>query len=360
MRLSIFNSDIPYSSPWWKMWLLVLLLTGSLLGGVELYWRIGGHLPGVKDDKPLWAYYRQRASSADTQTVALLGASEIQTGFSLETFSKSFPDYQVNQLGISGTGPLPALRDLANDENFRGVIICAINPKTLADKDPRNLQNSFVHYYHTQTTLNSRLNRRWGARLENSLVLLSDRLSLQSCLHAWQGYHAFPGPIERYMTDERELRIDFWKMAPHRLSDLHARRLDYFAKNYPPGIYKPAPWLETALRIEPEIEKIQRRGGQVVWVRFPLDAQADALIEKSTPHAEFWDRFVTQTKAITIDCHTLPELATFSAPDTTHLDYRDAPRFTAALLKQLVRKGVLPPSKILDTMEEKPYPPPLK
>jgi hypothetical protein len=159
------------------------------------------------------------------------------------------------------------------------------------------------------------------------------------------------------MTDERELRIDFSKMAPDRLSDLHARRLDYFAKNYPPGIYKPAPWLETALRIEPEIKKIQRRGGQVVWVRFPLDSQADALIEKSTPHAEFWDPFVTQTKAITIDCHTLPELAIFSAPDTTHLDYRDAPRFTAALLKQLVRKGVLPPSKILDAMEEKPYPP---
>ena len=58
--------------------------------------------------------------------------------------------------------------------------------------------------------------------------------------------------------------------------------------------------------------------------------------------ARYWDRLAEHTGAITIHFHDLPRVRELPLPDGSHLDLRDAPTFTAALLDELARRGVLP------------------
>ena len=58
------------------------------------------------------------------------------------------------------------------------------------------------------------------------------------------------------------------------------------------------------------------------------------------PKAQFWDRFAADTRAVPVHFLDVPTLAHFECPDLTHIDERDAPRFTEALLDELTRLGV--------------------
>ena len=104
----------------------------------------------------------------------------------------------------------------------------------------------------------------------------------------------------------------------------------------------PASWLEDVTTHEPIVERLQSRGGRVAFVRIVSTDESYELSERCFPKTECWDRFAAKTGAVAIHFKDVPTLADFRCPDTLHLDYRDAPRFTTALLDELVRRGVLP------------------
>ncbi|NQT14216.1 MAG: hypothetical protein HQ582_15785 [Planctomycetes bacterium] len=63
--------------------------------------------------------------------------------------------------------------------------------------------------------------------------------------------------------------------------------------------------------------------------------------EKSWPKRVYWDKVGSITAAETIHYQDVASLRGFHCPDMSHLDYRDAPRFTEAFLDELVQIGVL-------------------
>ena len=55
----------------------------------------------------------------------------------------------------------------------------------------------------------------------------------------------------------------------------------------------------------------------------------------------YWQYLADTTSATTIHFLDVLGMADFDLPDTSHLDYRDAPAFTSILLEELMRAGVL-------------------
>jgi hypothetical protein len=104
----------------------------------------------------------------------------------------------------------------------------------------------------------------------------------------------------------------------------------------------PAPWLRDALRVEPLVEKIRARGGDVVFVKFPFCEEATAFSDRWYPKAHFWDAFARQTDAHTLHYQDGATLGPLRCPDTSHVDARDAPRVTSWLLGELERRQLLP------------------
>jgi len=84
--------------------------------------RARGYQPSMKDDEHAWVRERARVS-ASPRTVALLGASRIQLGFSPPAFRAALPRWTYVQLAIDGTQPAGSLRDLAADP--RGLALAA-------------------------------------------------------------------------------------------------------------------------------------------------------------------------------------------------------------------------------------------
>ena len=83
-------------------------------------------------------------------------------------------------------------------------------------------------------------------------------------------------------------------------------------------------------------------GGRVVFLQMPVDGETRALEDERCPRAQNWDRLLSRTGAVGLHYLDHPELAAFRTGDGSHLDRRDAPAFTRALLRILGDRGLLP------------------
>jgi len=95
------------------------------------------------------------------------------------------------------------------------------------------------------------------------------------------------------------------------------------------------------MTVELMVQRIRQRGGQVVFVRYPTTGEHYEMDVKAYPKKLYWDHFASKTSAVTIHFADVPSLRGFDCPDTAHLDYRDAPRFTLALAEELERRAVI-------------------
>jgi hypothetical protein len=63
-------------------------------------------------------------------------------------------------------------------------------------------------------------------------------------------------------------------------------------------------------------------------------------LEKNYPKKVYWDEFARRTRFATIHFADYAELQ-FECPDYSHLDMREASRFSIALAKILLEKGLV-------------------
>lgn len=319
-------------------WLLTVIIAGATLCGAEWFWRGRGLRPSVVDDRDFWAYHRSQVYVGGQKSVVLVGASRIQLDFSTSTFRKLFPDHHLVQLAIDGKYPLATLHDLANDEKFQGIVICGIDSQGLRRAN-RDAQQDYVDYYRREATRNNMLNSQIGCWLQSQLVVMSPQVNLKKVTVRMLRHLPLPKPVyltthfDRSRSADYEM-IDLKEHRQWRIDRMRNRRKEV-------STLSPEQWLAEAFEIEPAIEKIQKRGGQVVLVHLPISGPTLEAAERNFPKVKFWDRFAANTRAVAIHFLDHPQLANFECPDTSHLDYRDAPRFTVALLEILTERGVL-------------------
>ena len=326
-------------SNWIKTWLVALGCLAALVAVHEFQLRRQGFRPGIVDDQELWCVHRDRVYGGE-KTFVLVGASRVQLGFSSDVFSKWFPDYRFVQLAVDGSRGLAAFLDLANDPKFKGTVLYSARAPVLIPRG-NDVQQEYVNYYHQQWNSSQRVERQFSAWLQERFALIHPSHRLEGYFRSIVLDQSAAADNTSYVrtlgdrTRQADYRsIDVLKLRASRLSRVvNARR------NRPPLNQKE--WLSKLTDLRVASEKIQQRGGQAVFVRFPTTEQHWRLDERMAPRARFWDELAGVAGAPTIHFRDLPTRY-LDCPDTSHFDQRDAPVFTAALVRELMRQGLLP------------------
>lgn len=326
------------SGRWGSTWLAGIGLALVLLLAIELSWRAAGHRPSIVDGPAWWSHYRKQVSRNGARTIVIAGASRALQDLSPATFRERLPHHHTVQLAVGGRVGTTTLIDLARDESFNGTLILSVTASYLRSRND-DRQASYVRYYHRQgSNLNKTLNQMIAAYLQSKLVAIHPHVNLGKVIVGLATRQGLPAP--RYMT----IGYDRKYAANYELVDLEEvrkkKREEWArASKSPP----PDEWLAQALDKEQYIRRIQERGGHVVLLRVTCGPQANVQREREYPRHEYWDRLAAETSATMVHFADVPGMNNFDCPDLSHLDCRDAPAFTNALIDELLRLGVVEP-----------------
>jgi hypothetical protein len=292
------------------------------------------------DDLDLWAYHRDRVYEAGQHTIVLLGMSRIQLDWSMRTARERLPGYRVVQLAVAGRHPLAALRDLAQDERFTGIVVCGVNAVGLLRRT-RERQQEYVDFYHQQWSTNRRLNGLIRWTLQDHLVLANPVVNLRSVLSRLLRLHGLPEPLYVVTHFDRSRSADFsmTDIASQRQKLVERLRRGYEVNPAP----SPERWLKEARDVVPMVESIRSRGGKVAFAWLPTEGEHRVLDERYYPKREYWDQLADETDLTMIHFEDVPSLTGFECPDTSHIDQRDTDRFTNAFIDELIRREIIAP-----------------
>lgn len=101
-------------------------------------------------------------------------------------------------------------------------------------------------------------------------------------------------------------------------------------------------WESNLKRVKAAVDKIQARGGKVIFVRDPSSGELRELEDRITPRAAFWDRLLAETGAPGIYDRDYPALRDFECPEWSHLSAADSVEYTKRFSAVLSELGVLP------------------
>jgi hypothetical protein len=318
--------------------LAAMVLSLVVIAVVEVLWRSAGHLPSVTDDKDLWSVQRHRING-NPKTLVLLGASRMQIDISIPVLARRLPETTVSQLAVDGLHPVAALQDLAEDPDFRGIVLCSIIASGFERRNWDH-QQPYVDYNRNGSTLNRRISRRLGSFFQERLTVLNPWVKLKKTLIRYQKTKKWPAPFYLTTYASRERDADYTKLdiATHKKKRMERLKAFYEKKNPPKAV---ASWLEDVRQVEKWVSRIHRRGGKVVFIRFPTSETHWQMDQVYYPRHLYWDVMAADTAAATLHFRDVPAMNRFVLPDTSHLDFRDKPAFTETLIRQLDEMGIL-------------------
>jgi hypothetical protein len=317
--------------PWNRIFLLAAAFFACLVLGFETYSRAQGFRPTVSETLGLWYYWRRQVYPPDGKVIVLAGTSRVSADISLATMRECLPEYRVVQLGILGpVSCIGLLRDLVDDPAFRGIAICELDAPLL-ERTEWDGHRDFRNY--RPPTIASLVDVVIKSWLQDRLALLADRLTLGKLLAARFNAAPVAHPVTIRRTFSREVQWDFGvarddalrKQAMNPPAADHARR---------PGRTWPT-ITKDATDVAALVQRLRARGGDVVFLRAPSTGLRWIREEELHPKIGNWDRFARMASAVCIHFQDAPEMRALNAPDGSHLDYRDSPQFTRALVARL-------------------------
>jgi hypothetical protein len=316
------------AGPWGRTWLAAVVAIALAVGGLEAFVRARGYRPSVKDDEYAWAWQRGRVDG-DPHAVAILGTSRILLAFSRDAFEQALPGWTPVQLAVDGSQPAGSLVDLARDPEFRGVAIVDTTETGIVAENLAR-QAAYVRAYQRRWREPGAMAERWLAtHVQSTFALLSD-----TGLHYFENGWRVPPYVTTFA--DRTQYGDFTL----RGAELRRKQVARITIAASPSPDDADAWLGDVLKMEPYIDAIQARGGRVVYVRMPTCDERWVADQHDAPKARYWDRLAARTHAVAIHFADYAELRAFACPDTSHLDSKDAPAFTRALVAILVARGV--------------------
>jgi hypothetical protein len=303
--------------------------------GVEYGMRVFAYRTSVSHSPGLWHYWRGKVYSG-SDTVVILGSSRIKNGFSLSVFRERYPRVPVVQLAVGGANPQPVLHDLANDEEFNGLVIYDMMYNNFGDSE-RGAQGGYVDAYHQGYNLNDYCNMIMRAFLQDHFILLHQSDNLRNLLISYlkTGEWAEPSPIRRKFDRSSSVAYSAWSgtgtVRQKKESELRKKIEDHQRVNA-------EEFLLNIVDVIESVKKIKARGGDVVFVVMPVSPLGNEYYELYYPRKEFWDQFAAAVLATCIHFQDYEGLNRFECPDTSHLDASDIDAFTNNLLDVLDQK----------------------
>jgi hypothetical protein len=314
-----------------------ITLAGTVAG--EFAWRALGHRPTVDaEDLDLWSAERRRASSGQTNAIVVIGKSRAQLNIDGAVLKRRYPDHDIMQLALRGRSAWATFEDLATDENFRGKVVFDFLEADLA-QDAALLQWPAVKRA-KEIGPDALLNARLRAFVASHLVVRSPQLPPDRLLRSL-AYGEAPQPNFIVMDRDRFSRADFTRAnldVTRELVLAPERRMRERMGTFETPVY---PWIDDVKRINMYVDALRARGGDVAFVKLPVSGEGYENAERFFPKARFFDALATIVRAPVVHFADHPSMRSFTCPDTSHLDEKDAPRFTTALFRELEKMGFL-------------------
>jgi len=331
---------LPPSGPWGRTWLLAAVLCVAALGTLENWWRSHGYFGSVHTNLSLWSYQRDRVSDVGREKVALVGASRLAFGFHLDVFREECPGVEPVQLGIFATTPYATLRGLADDESFAGLALVSLDEISVVPAWEG--QQDHVDFHRDRWGPGLKASLVLAAPVQASLALLQPQISGRALMNAVRNDKRPPITYIETLFDRTSIshddkltKADFNSQIRHRIRRTLARAGD--------APLDPQRWTEVMGLYRQCVDDIRARGGEVVFVKYPLRGRFLEVNHRFTPRDRYWDRIAPLTGAETIHYQEMPDYRQLVLPDESHLDQASGVVFTRWLTRELIARGLLEP-----------------
>ena len=325
-----------------KAGLLAVFLSIIAALSWEIHLRHIGVDTSFDDNKALWAFIRAKVYEPKDQATVFIGSSRIKFDLDIPVWQEITGNHAV-QLACVGSSPAPVLHDLANDPNFKGKLVVDVTEEIFLATSSFNDEGPTkrVEYFH-KITPTQRASFQIDRVLESTFAFLDqDNYSFNAMLpllHLPQRPGVFPDVIFPPEFDRTTLSRQSY-MTPKFLSDTSLQNRVksiwvFFQKMAmePPATAKK---LDSVIQlIKTDVDKIQSRGGEVLFVRTPSSGQVWEY-EQGFPRAAYWDKLLAVTGCKGIYYKDYPAIAHFECPESSHLSPSDAVVFTKNLIKIL-------------------------
>jgi hypothetical protein len=289
----------------------------------ESLWRILRYMP-ARSDMMHFAKLR-KAADGDPRAVALVGSSRVRYGLNPQELDRTVPGLRFLQLGILGNSAMPVLQDLTEDSNFRGLVICEFNPAHWGGGPPYDLPETLA-YTHPKVS---------GAYLES---LLAEQFRERFSFFSFNLITEAPRIAQHKFIPQPE-RPDRFEVS----GDLGPTVNEHLIQGWERAALEASEWVKRtgSARSEQEVRgcvaRIRRRGGDVAFVRMPVDGRLRTLEERVFPQTQRLIRDLRAQGVWVIDFADMPDR--FHCPDGSHLETPDAIRFSRLLAEALAAKG---------------------
>lgn len=317
-----------------------LILAFVALGGLECYWRANGHRPAIVDDQRLWAMERNKVGKAEKEIV-LLGSSRMQTDISIKTLKRLAPDHSIINLSADGTCGNAVLRDLAEDAHFKGTAIVETTSECIMFGDlPGLSQQFYVNYFHKTYNLNIAINRHIATFIQQRLTVIDPYLNLIKVTGDALIKDKRRTPNYLSTDEDRSRSADYTKLDIKQHKAMRLKKVDAHYRQLAPNISARLLAERTGI-LNNAVKAIQKRGGNVAFIRFPVSDEHWEIDEQYFPRILYWDPLNSMTDANVIHFKNIECISTLQCPDTSHLDTKDTPEFTSLLFNEIIRNGAI-------------------
>lgn len=329
--------------------ILMVFIVLAVIGGWEIYLRSKGTPISYDDSPALWSDKRSMVYEPAEKATVFIGSSRIKFDLDIDTWQKITGRHAV-QLAIVGSSPLPVLKDLASDKNFKGRLVVDVTEPFFFSTAPGATADpeGDIHYFKERTPA-QKASFELNHVLESRLVFLDKQfLSLNAGLDKLHIPNR-PGVFEFPLFPMGFGMVDFdrrSKMTDRFLADTILQRqvkniwvfvLELGRKEPPPKV-DPLPSILQS--IKDATDKIKARGGEVVFLRTPSSGPFRAAELGGFPRSKYWDPLLAVTHCSGIHFDDYPAIAHFVCPEWSHLSSQDAIVFTKELIRILPRPFV--------------------
>jgi len=326
-----------------KAGLLAVTLTVIAAVSWEIHLRHNGVDIAFDDNRALWAYTRAKVYEPKDRSTVFIGSSRIKFDLDIPTWQQLTGNHAI-QLACVGSSPAPVLRDLANDSNFKGKLVIDVTEEiflsgsSFDDEGP----SKRVEYFH-KISPTQRASFQVDRVLESMFVFLDqDNYSFNAMLpllHLPQREGVFPDVVFPPQFDRTSLERQSY-MTPKFLSDTSLQNKvkgiwAFFAKVDPEPPIKGKKLDSIIQLIKTDVDKIQSRGGEVLFVRTPSSGKVWENESTFFPRVAYWDKLLAATGCKGLYYKDYPAIAQFECPEFSHLSPEQAIVFTKNFIKIL-------------------------
>jgi hypothetical protein len=328
MHLSTSSSSerVPQGG-WLRTWIVTLVIVAVVVTGWEWFVRARGLGDvAVANTAELWVRERERAAALGSDALVLVGASRMQGGIDLETL-RALTDAEPVQLAISASPLMPVLRHLANDPDVSGTVVVSLDMSALRILDDESEAQRWIAAYDDFKAGRTAV---FYQPAEDRLHQGIDSVLVSFSRNARPHQLVFARTTKSYVRTlpDRSQQFDYSKIDREAAYERRVRLVRGYTD---PSFMEISDIDEKFADIEEQVEKLQARGAEVIFVRLPSSKQIREIEDIRFPRDIYWDKFAAGTRARTIHFADYPELGDVDLPDGVHLDASEQEKFTRAL-----------------------------